>query len=96
MSKTVFFQTVQFSKSMQFNSIWPIDSVLSGATTLNQSGPGSDGNERVLRILQSSSNTGTSPSDCVVSYQDTRYEGGVLIFCRIPGKFVRLFLHDRF
>ena len=32
------------------------------------SGPGSDGNEGVLRIPQSSSITGTSPSDCSVSY----------------------------
>ena len=33
-----------------------------------QSGPGSDGNEKVLRIPQSSSITGNSPSDCLVSY----------------------------
>ena len=33
-----------------------------------QSGPGSDGNEGVLRIPQSSCITGTSPSDCLVSY----------------------------
>ena len=33
---------------------------LSGATSLAQSGPGSDGNEGVLRIPQSSSITGTS------------------------------------
>ena len=36
--------------STQFSSIWPIDRTLSGTTTLGQSGPGSDGNERVLRI----------------------------------------------
>ena len=42
---------------------------LSGATTLGQSGPGSNGNEGVLRIPQRSSITGTSPSDCLVSYQ---------------------------
>ena len=41
---------------------------LSGANTLSQSGPGSDSNEGVLRIPQSSSITGTSPSDCLVSY----------------------------
>ena len=41
---------------------------LSGATTAGQSGPGSDGNEGVLHIPQSSSTTGTSPSDCLVSY----------------------------
>ena len=33
-----------------------------------QSGPGSNGNEGVLRIPQSPSITGTSPSDCLVSY----------------------------
>ena len=53
---------------MQLSSIWPIDRILSGATTPGQSGPGSDGNEGVLRIPQSSSFTGTSPSDCLVSY----------------------------
>ena len=41
---------------------------LSGAATLGHGGPGSDGNEVVLHILQSSCNTGTSPSDCLVSY----------------------------
>ena len=40
---------------------------LSGATTPGQSGPGSDGNERVLGIPRSSSITGTSLSDCSVS-----------------------------
>ena len=59
---TVLFQATQFS------SIWPIDRTLSSATTLSQSGPGSDGNEGKLHIPQSSSITGTSPSDCLVSY----------------------------
>ena len=45
-----------------------MDMALSGATTPGQSGPGSDGNEGVLRIPQSPSITGTSPSDCLVSY----------------------------
>ena len=35
---------------MQFSSILPIDSTLSGATILGQSRPGSNGNEGVLRI----------------------------------------------
>ena len=43
----------------QFSSIWPIDRTLSGATTPGQSGHGSDGNEGVLRIPQSSCITGT-------------------------------------
>ena len=60
--------------SKQFSSIWSIDTVLSGAATPGQSGPGSDGKEGVLHIPQSSSSTGTSLSDCLVSYQDTRWE----------------------
>ena len=66
--KTVLFQTIQFSMSTQFNSISPIDRTLLDATTLGLSGPGNDGNEGVLHIPQSSSITGTSPSDCWVSY----------------------------
>ena len=40
----------------------------SGATTLGQSGPGSNNNEGALHISQSSSITGASPSDRLVSY----------------------------
>ena len=54
--------------STQFVSIWPIDMTLSSATTSGQSGPVSDGNEGVLHIPHSSSITGTSPLDCLVSY----------------------------
>ena len=50
MSKTVLFQTIQFSKRTQFSSIWPLDRTLSGATTPFQSRHWSDGNEGVLRI----------------------------------------------
>ena len=53
---------------MSNSSIQPIDRTLSGATTLGQSGPGSDGNEMVLRILQSSSIIEASPSYYLVSY----------------------------
>ena len=53
---------------MQLSSIWPIDRGLSGATILSQSGPGSDGFEGLLHIPESSNITGTSPSDCLVSY----------------------------
>ena len=56
---------------MQFSSILPIDRALSGVPIPGQSGPGIDGNEGVLCILQSSSITGTPPSDCLVSYQDS-------------------------
>ena len=53
---------------MSNSSILPIDKTLSGVTTPEQSGPGSNGNEWVLRILQSASITRASPSDCLVSY----------------------------
>ena len=68
MSKTVLFQIILFSVNIQLSFIWPIDRTLSGATTPGQSGPGSDGNEGVLRIPQSSSITEASPSDYLVSY----------------------------
>ena len=68
MSKTVLYQTIQFGISTQFSSIWPIDRILLVTTTSGQSGPGSDGNEEVLRIPESSRFTETSPSDCSVSY----------------------------
>ena len=41
---------------------------LSGANTPGQSGPGSNGNEGVPINPQGPSITGTSPSDCLVSY----------------------------
>ena len=53
---------------MQFSSIKPIDRALSGATIPGLSGPGSNGNKGVLCIPQSSSITGASPLDCLVSY----------------------------
>ena len=43
-------------------------STLTGATTLTQHGPGSDGNEVALHIPQSSNIAEASPSDCLVSY----------------------------
>ena len=52
---------------MSNSSIWPIDRTWSGATILGQSGPGSDGNEGVLCIPQSSSITGAL-MDCLISY----------------------------
>ena len=60
---------------------------LSGATTPDQSGPGSNGNEGVFRIPQSSSITGDSQSDCLVLYPGHSlgrflplYRGAVSIF----------------
>ena len=49
------------------SSIRPINRTQSGATTLGQSEPGSDGNEGLLRIPQSSSITEASLSYCLVS-----------------------------
>ena len=45
-------------------SIQPIDGTLTGTTTPGQSVPGSNGDEGVLNIPQTS-RTGTSPSDIV-------------------------------
>ena len=53
----------------------------SGATTPRQCGPENNGNEGVLHISQSSSITGTSPSDCLVSYPGHSLLG-VLPLCR--------------
>ena len=61
-------------------SIRPIDRTLSDATTPDQNGPGSEGNERVLRISQRSSITGASRSDCLVP--NRTLVGEVLPLCR--------------
>ena len=66
--KTSSIQRIQFSRSTQFNSIWPIDRTQSGVNTQGKNEPGTDGNEEVLCISQCSSITGTSPSDCLSSY----------------------------
>ena len=60
---------------MSNSSISPIDRTQSGATTPVQSGPGSDGNERVHHISQSSSITGTSLKDGLISYPGYYLEG---------------------
>ena len=52
---------------MSNSCIWPRDRTLSGATTLSQSGAGSNGNKEVLHIPQSSK-AGASLSDYLVSY----------------------------
>ena len=46
---------------MLTSCIWPIDMVLSGATTLGQSEPGSNGNEGAIYIPTNRA----SPSDVV-------------------------------
>ena len=48
--------------------MWPIDKAFTGATTLGQSWPGSDGNKRILCIPQSSSINEASPPDYLASY----------------------------
>ena len=72
----------QLIKSTQFSSIWPIDRLLSGATTPDQIGPEGDGNEGVLRIPQSSIFTRASLSDSLVSYPRHSLRGRDLLFCR--------------
>ena len=62
MSKTVLFQTIQFSISTQFSSVLAIDRTLLGAITPGQSGPGSNNNKMVLYIRQVS-RTSVSPSN---------------------------------
>ena len=54
MSKTVLFQMIKFSLSIEFSFVWPIDRAQSIATTPSQSKPGLDGNGGVLPIPQSS------------------------------------------
>ena len=66
--ETVSLQKIQFSISTQFRSIWNIDWILSIVTTPGQSGPGSNGNEGVLQIPQTSSISGSPSSDNLVSY----------------------------
>ena len=52
------------------SSVWPIDRTLSGAITPGLNGPRSNCNIGVLPILQNSSITGASPSDCLVSHPE--------------------------
>ena len=63
--QTVLLPTIQFS----INQLFALRT-LSDATTPGQSGPGSDGNERVLHIPQSSSIAEASLSDCLLSYTE--------------------------
>ena len=67
-SQTVLIQKLQFSIKYGVSFIQPIDRALSDATLPGQGGLGSVDNERILRI------TGTSSSDCFVSYQDTHWD----------------------
>ena len=52
--------SIEYKKFLNW-SIWPIDRNLTGTTTLSQSGPGSNGKDGALHILQISK-TETSSS----------------------------------
>ena len=81
------FQQIQFSISTQFSSFRPIDRTLSGATTSGQSWRGGDGNEGVLRFLQSSCITETSLSDCLMSYLGHSLKWGLPLCREVVGVF---------
>ena len=74
--KAVLLQTIQISIRTLLSSIGPRDRILSDATTPGQSGPGSNGNKGILCIPQSSSITGASPLDYLVSYLGHSLRGG--------------------
>ena len=58
------------------------DRTLSGAITPGYSWPGISGNEGVLSIPQSSSITGASQSNCLMSYPGHPLWGRLFLFCR--------------
>ena len=62
---------------MKNGFIWHIGRNLSGATSPGQIDPGSDGNEDVLCISLSSSVTGASISDSLMSYTGHLLGGGL-------------------
>ena len=70
----VLFQAILFNISTLFSPISRIDRTRLGATTPGYNRPESDGNKGVLRISQTASIIGSTPSDCLVSYiKDTRW-----------------------
>ena len=56
-----------------FSFIWPLDRILSGATTTNRRGPENNSNEKERPILQSSNIIAAPPSDFLCQCQDTRW-----------------------
>ena len=76
--QTVLFQTIHFSISTHFCSIWPMDRTLSRVTTLGQCGPESNGKKELFHISQSSRITWASPSDYLVSYLGHSLGGGLI------------------
>ena len=67
-SQAVLIQTIQFSISMQLVLFNPLIGPYQVLPFLTRVDLGANGNEGVLCIPQSSNITGTSPSDCLVSY----------------------------
>ena len=55
---------------MSNSSIWPMNRLLSGATTPGQNGPRSDIDEVLFCIPQSLKITGASPWNCLMSYTE--------------------------
>ena len=80
--KTVLFQTLQiimspfFILNLNTKQFYLTHRIISGATIPDQSGPGSDGYEGILRFSQSSSITGASPSNCLMSYLEYSWSRG--------------------
>ena len=82
--KTVLFQAIYLSISTQFNSVGPTGWTLSGVTTPGQKGPGSNGNEGVLRIPHYWSHTIRFLSDISMTHIGgvlPLYRDGVGLFC---------------
>ena len=79
MSKAVLFQIIQFCMSTLLSSIWPVDRTLSLWARMDL---GVIAIKGYSAFPQSSSITGTSSSDCLVSYPAHLLWRGVLPFCR--------------
>ena len=73
MSKLLF-QTIQFSINKQFSSTGPIDRTLSDASITGPTEHENNDNKEQLRVPQSSSISGASSSDCLVSYPGHSFE----------------------
>ena len=74
MSKTVPFQTIQFS-IIQFSSIWPIDRTLSGTTPLSQSGLGAMAMKRYSAFPKALAFLEIYHEIVYCHTQDTRWQG---------------------
>ena len=72
LTKTVLVQTIQFCMSTQFSSIWPTDQVLPLRARVDL---GAISMKEYSAFPQSSCITGTSLSDCLVSYLGSSFGG---------------------